>query len=81
MRSPTALRLVSNVNRNIKEAHKADPILCHSDPPVIFCPDVPEFSPNFLSYGREWPALPDSAETIYAAQALTETAAPDAATP
>ena len=80
-RSPTDLRLMTNVNRNIEEAHESALILCQSIRPFIFLPDAPEFSPSVPTGKEEWPALPACAKIAHAAQALTETADPDTATP
>ena len=33
---PTALRITSNVNRNIKKAHEAATILCQATPPQLY---------------------------------------------
>ena len=81
LRTPTALRLTNNVNQNTKESCKAAPIFCQSTPPVVFHPEVPEFSPNILTDIDECPALPASAKNAYATQSITKTTTPDTATP
>ena len=79
--APTAPTLTTNMSKNIEEAKETAPTLCHATPPVIFHQDAPEFLPGVLPRGYEWPALPARADTAHAAAALTETAAPDPATP
>ena len=64
------------MNRNTEEAPKSTPILYQDIPQLVFHPDVPEFSPNFLTDGEECPALPDTDNTSHTAHALTNTAAP-----
>ena len=73
-------RPVTNVNQNITEATEAAPILCQDIPQIIFYPDAPVFSPNFLIYRAGWPTLLDSARAAHTANALTKTAASDTAT-
>ena len=80
-REPTDLRHKTNVNRNIKEEHKADPILYQDIPPVMFYPDAPAFPPSFIRIGAECLALPSHAETAHAAHLITVTSAPDTSTP
>ena len=72
---------MNNVNQNIEEANKSNPILCQATPQVVFHPYVPYFLPNVLMDREEWPNLPASAKTTQASQLLTETAAPDTTTP
>ena len=71
---------MNNVNQNITEASEAAPILCQDIPQIIFYPDAPVFSPNFLTDRAGWPALLDSARAAHTANALTKTAASDTAT-
>ena len=61
------------------EATEATPILFQVARQVVFHPDEPEFLPLVITDGAGWPALPAGA--ALAAHALTETAAPDTATP
>ena len=81
-REPTAPSPTTNVTENIKEAQEAALKLCQATPPpVVFHQDAPAFSPGVLPRGDEWPALPARADTAHTAPILTETAAPDSATP
>ena len=50
-RSPTSFSLTSNANQNIQEANKAAPIICQDKTPVLFYPEVIEFSTNVLTEG------------------------------
>ena len=66
-RAPTDLRLMSNVNRNIEEAHESALILCQATPPPIFFhPDAPYLSLNILTVGEYWLALPASSKNSHA---------------
>ena len=80
-RSPTALSLTTNTNQNTEVAHKSALILCQANPPVVFYPYAPLFSPSAPTGREEWPVLPSRAETTHAEQALTKTSTPDTATP
>ena len=75
--APTDLRITTNVNLNIKEAHKAAPFLCQSTPPAIFHPGAPELSPSIPMGKGEWTALTDCSKNSQVAQTLIETAAPN----
>ena len=75
-RAPTTLRLPTNVNQNIEEAHESDLILCQATPSVVFHPEVPDFSPNVLTNKEEWPALLASAETAQADLVLAKNTTP-----
>ena len=68
----------------IEEAQDAAPTLYQAIALVIFHQDASAFLPSVLPGGEEWPAflmLPDTAHTAHTAPELTDTAAPDPATP
>ena len=81
MRGPTAPSLTTNVRKTIEEAQEAAPTLWQAIAPVLFFQDPPAFSPSILLIGDDWPALPARADTAHTDPALTETAAPNPATP
>ena len=69
------------MSQYIKEAQESALNLCQATPLVIFRPEEPAFSPIVLTKGSKCPALLTRANTFHAAQALTETAAPNTTTP
>ena len=71
----------TNVIQTIKEAQWSATTLCQSIAPVIFHPDSTAFLPSVLARGVKWSTLSMRSNTAHAAPALTETAAPDPATP
>ena len=73
--------LTTNTSKNTEDSQEAAPTLCHATPLVVLHQDALAFSPIVLPRRDEWPDLLAHADTTHAAPALTETAAPDPATP
>ena len=69
------------MSQTIEESQEAAPNLFQAIAPVVFQPDTPAFSPSVLLGGYKWPALTARSDIAHAAPALTDTAAPDPATP
>ena len=72
---------MTNMRETTEESQEAALNLCQAIEPVVFHQDALAFSPSILPRGDKWPALPARANTAHAAPDLTETAAPDPATP
>ena len=67
--------------QNIEEAQDAAPTLRQATPLVVFCPDVPAFSPRVLTIGANWRDFPECADNAHTTKALTDTPIPYPAIP
>ena len=65
----------------MRRAQESAPTLYQSIDLVVFQSYALSFSSSVLTRGDEWLTLTERADTAHAAAALTETAAPDPATP
>ena len=69
------------MNQNIAEATVAAPIICQFAHQVVFHIYEPVLSTPVITNGTRWPALSAGAGAALTSHGLTETDAPDTATP